>query len=83
MQLSQSPPPLTPTTILAFPAAAVAQQAQQPPSSPYMGVSWCTRQRGWVAEIWDGLQYLNLGLFATEADAARAYDLACLEQHGG
>lgn len=45
-----------------------------------LGVSWT--RGGWLAEIWDGEQYRNLGVYPTELEAAEAYDIACLERHG-
>lgn len=51
-------------------------------SSRYLGVSSCPSARQWVAELWDGCSYRLLGAFDAEEHAARAYDMACLEQHG-
>ncbi len=51
-------------------------------SSTMLGVSWSDYHNSWVAEIWDGKKYQLLGIFPTEAEAAKAYDLACLAQHG-
>lgn len=50
--------------------------------SRMLGVSWDSTQAGWVSEIWDGKKYRLLGVFESEGDAAKAYDVACLEQHG-
>ena len=48
--------------------------------SRMLGVS--RSKGGWVAEIWDGVQYISLCVYPTEVDAAEAYDRACLERHG-
>jgi hypothetical protein len=48
--------------------------------SRMLGVS--RSKGGWVAEIWDGVQYISLGVYPTEVEAAEAYDKACLERHG-
>jgi hypothetical protein len=39
----------------------------------------------WLAEIWDDKteEYLPIGTYKDEKDAARAYDRACLREHGG
>ena len=34
------------------------------------------------AELWDGRDFAHLGNYGTEEAAARAYDRACLQQHG-
>ena len=52
------------------------------PSSNMLGVSWSDSHKAWISEIWDGKSYQLLGTFTTEAEAAKAYDLACLAQHG-
>ncbi|KAL4425396.1 hypothetical protein ABPG75_009412 [Micractinium tetrahymenae] len=76
--LAVAPPPLA----AAAAAAAAAAGAGSGGSSTYTGVSWDARRSGWLAELWDGQQHRELGVFAVERDAARAYDLACLAQQG-
>ena len=51
-------------------------------SSRMLGVSWSSQNNAWTAEIWDGTSYKDLGIYASEVEAARAYDMACLKQHG-
>lgn len=48
--------------------------------SRYKGVS--THRDRWRAQIRVQRKYVHLGMFADEADAARAYDLAALEAFG-
>lgn len=48
--------------------------------SRMLGVS--RSKGGWIAEIWDGVQYISLGVYPSEVEAAEAYDKACLERHG-
>ena len=51
-------------------------------ASQMLGVSWDEQRNAWVSELWDGERYLLLGAFTTEAEAAHAYDVACLAQQG-
>lgn len=50
--------------------------------SPFLGVSWDAAAGSWKAELWDGKEYALLGHYDSEEAAARAYDRACLAQHG-
>lgn len=52
------------------------------PDSLFLGVSWDNNHGSWRAELWDGKEYALLGHFDSEEAAARAYDRACLKQHG-
>lgn len=51
-------------------------------TSRYKGVSWATRRRMWVAGIKDHGASRYLGEFASEEDAALAYDMAAREVFG-
>ncbi len=51
-------------------------------SSRYKGVSWYARKSKWTARIKSGPTRKNLGYFATEEDAANAYDAAARENYG-
>ena len=50
--------------------------------SAYRGVCWYKRSSKWNASIQYERKSRNLGYFATEEDAARAYDAAARELHG-
>jgi hypothetical protein len=50
--------------------------------SRFRGVSWRTRQKCWVAAIKTDGKVTFLGLFQDEEKAARAYDIAAMQQHG-
>jgi len=50
--------------------------------SKYKGVSWCKQHRCWVAGVKMNRKRTNLGLFKTEVDAAKAYNLKALEFFG-
>jgi hypothetical protein len=59
------------------------RQNQRPPiggSSRFKGVSWHKRSRKWVAQMGGEQHYL--GSFASEEDAARAYDCAARQAYG-
>lgn len=51
-------------------------------SSRYRGVYWSIKQRLWRACIWDAGKAHSLGAFASERDAAKAYDYYEHEKHG-
>lgn len=48
------------------------------PRSLFRGVHWCNSKRRWRAEIEVRGVAHKLGRYATEHDAARAYDAACI-----
>lgn len=43
-------------------------------SSKYIGVTWHKKERRWNAQVWVGQRIVRLGGFASEFDAATAYD---------
>lgn len=51
-------------------------------TSQYLGVSWSTRDRKWVAYIRVDKRPRYLGRFTDEAAAARAHDTAAREHYG-
>lgn len=51
-------------------------------SSKYRGVSWKKQRKTWVASIVVAGRQKHLGVFATEQDAARAYNAAAIEHYG-
>ncbi len=55
---------------------------KKPTSSMYKGVSWCKRDKYWSAYIGFDKQQIDLGRFATELEAAEAYNKAALDYHG-
>jgi hypothetical protein len=51
-------------------------------ASRFKGVTWHAKRRKWQARIGIGGRNLYLGLFASEEDAALAYNAAALEIYG-
>ncbi|KAG1671908.1 hypothetical protein FOA52_003475 [Chlamydomonas sp. UWO 241] len=53
-------------------------------TSRYRGVSWHKRSAVWVANLWDSKTKCqqHIGYYASEEDAARAYDCAAVELYG-
>ncbi|KAG1659101.1 hypothetical protein FOA52_013747 [Chlamydomonas sp. UWO 241] len=66
---------------------AEGEQAKGAPgrkTSRYRGVSWDTRDAAWRARLWDRQTKCqqHIGTYASEEDAARAYDWAAVKMHG-
>lgn len=59
-----------------------ARKRSSPTSSQYKGVSWHRRSGKWSAQICVHGSKVHLGLYATEIDAAEAYDAAAVLHFG-
>lgn len=59
------------------------RMASRNTSSPFKGVTFHKQTRKWESHIRHEGHKRHLGLFADEADAARAYDAAALDLFGG
>ena len=58
------------------------QKSTRPLSSPYKGVSFHKQSGKWQASIKTEYKQKWLGNFENQLDAARAYNLAAIAQHG-
>ncbi len=71
------------SSVPAVPSDGAVVVATRPTfSSRYRGVSWKKQRRTWVASIGVAGRQKHLGVFATEQDAARAYNAAAIEHYG-
>jgi hypothetical protein len=62
--------------------AAATRQGQQARTSAYRGVGWCKRTGKWYSSLRDKGHSRHLGYFATEGEAARAYDARARQLRG-
>jgi hypothetical protein len=62
----------------------VGEKRKQRESSRYLGVSWVKARSSWNAKLWDPTtkRQRHVGRYASEEDAARAYDCAAVQAHG-
>lgn len=67
---------------LRYATAAQNQHNSGPRRGRYKGVSWHRQARKWVVHIGSNGKRFYLGLFESEEEAARAYDVKCRELHG-
>jgi len=51
-------------------------------TSKFKGVSWDKRENKWKVEVKANKKRFNIGRFADELQAARAYDAFARQQHG-
>ncbi|KAG1659229.1 hypothetical protein FOA52_008998 [Chlamydomonas sp. UWO 241] len=70
--------------LITEPPVSMGDLRRERKTSMYLGVSWFASKASWVAELWDpALQRRErLGSFASEEDAARAYDFAAVQLVG-
>jgi AP2-like factor (euAP2 lineage) len=66
------------------PPATVGEERKQRGSSRYIGVSWIKAKSSWRVDMRDPQtkRTQHIGYFASEEDAARAYDYAVVQAHG-
>jgi AP2-like factor (euAP2 lineage) len=61
----------------------VGEERKQRSSSRYIGITWNKDSSTWVAYLRDKqAQRRHIGCYASEEDAARAYDCAAVQVHG-
>jgi hypothetical protein len=73
-----------PDELITEPPVSMGDLRRERKTSRYLGVSWFESKAAWVAELWDPqLQRRErLGSFASERDAARAYDYTATQLIG-
>jgi hypothetical protein len=66
------------------PPETVGEERKQRSSSRYLGVSWVTARSSFQVGLWDPQtkREQHIGRYASEEDAARAYDCAAVQAHG-
>jgi hypothetical protein len=66
------------------PPLTVTKGQEQRSSSRFIGVSWHKASSSWVVAMWDTQKGRGRcsGYFASEEDAAEAYDGAAVQAHG-
>jgi hypothetical protein len=65
-------------------APATLGEARKQRSSRYIGVTWDKATSSWIVQLYDPQtkRQRRIGSFASEQDAARAYDCAAVQAHG-
>ncbi|KAG1656077.1 hypothetical protein FOA52_005739 [Chlamydomonas sp. UWO 241] len=65
-------------------AAAAGVHTEPESSSRFIGVTWNKSGSSWGVQLWDPLAKRNwhIGSYATEEDAAKAYDCAAVQANG-
>lgn len=51
-------------------------------TSKFLGVSWCSERKKWVAQITKNYKQIPIGRFVDEKEAALAYNAKAAELHG-
>jgi hypothetical protein len=73
-----------PGEAISEPPVALGEERKQRKSSRYVGVSWHKASSSWQVHLTDPQtkRVRHVGSFASEKDAARAYDCAAVQAHG-
>ncbi|KAG1681524.1 hypothetical protein FOA52_014030 [Chlamydomonas sp. UWO 241] len=70
--------------VISEPPATKGEERKQQHSSRFLGVCWNKASSSWLVQLWDPLtkRDLRVGSFASEEDAARAYDRVAVQARG-
>lgn len=68
--------------VLNFPNDIPVEPVKRKSTSKYRGVTWCKRDRAWIAQISRNKIRYCLGYFSCEHEAARAYNQKSIELDG-
>jgi hypothetical protein len=73
-----------PGEVINEPPMTVRQEKKKSSNSPYIGVNWFKDRSLWTVSLRDPQTKRPrfIGSFASEEDAARAYDCAAVQAHG-
>jgi hypothetical protein len=67
---------------ISVPPVSLGEERKQHTSSDFIGVSWYKANSSWMVQMRDSQTKRYIGSFASEEDAARAYDRAAVEARG-
>ncbi|KAG1661851.1 hypothetical protein FOA52_011618 [Chlamydomonas sp. UWO 241] len=73
-----------PDEVVSEPPVSLGDEMRERKTSDFIGVCWHTGVLAWQVQLWDpqAKRRQHIGTYASEEDAARAYDYATVKMHG-
>jgi hypothetical protein len=73
-----------PDELISEPPVSLGDEMRERKTSRFTGVCWDKRGKAWEVDLWNRQTKGNqhVGIYASEEDAARAYDYAAVKMHG-